>query len=141
MATMSDLWREIEAISAEVQSIPGAAQWKVDLVNLDRGGKSSLVYLNGAIVRRGDDLLDGRPHNKANAESDRSVQKGIVQLPLKAPDPIPGAIYISAGHTPDYLVDSSSRTILIGDTRGDMDATRDEVRIAARKAIKEALGE
>ena len=57
-----------------------------------------------------------------------------------APEPIPGAIYVPAGDTPDYLIDRPSRTILIGDSRGNGEATRDDVRIAARKAIKKAFG-
>ncbi len=35
------------------------AGFKLDVVNLDRGEKGGIVYLDGALVRRGSELLAG----------------------------------------------------------------------------------
>src|ERR1700733_3528371 len=92
----------------------------VDLVNLDRNGKGGLVYLDGLIVRRGNKLLDGyyriRAANFAGV-ADARIQ--LAQFDEDDDDPLPGAIYVPAGPTPDYLVDRPSRTILIGWSRGE----------------------
>jgi hypothetical protein len=113
----------------------------VDVVNLDRNGKSGLVYLDGAIVRRGTQLLDGyhriRAANFAGA-TNATVQ--IAQIDEDEDDPIPGAIYVPAGPTPEYVVDRPSRTILIGWSRAEGLVTRDQMRTATMAALADLFG-
>jgi hypothetical protein len=110
----------------------------VDVVNLNRGGKGGLVYLDGACVRRGAELLDGY-HRFMAAElagaAVRSQEIRVAQLDEDEEDPIAGAIYVPAGPTPDYVVDRPSRTILIGWKRGERVTTLDEFRTAAMAAL------
>ena len=110
----------------------------VDVVNLNRGGKGGLVYFDGACVRRGAELLDGY-HRFMAAElagaAVRSQEIRVAQLDEDEEDPIPGAIYVPAGPTPDYVVDRPSRTILIGWKRGERVTTLDELRTAAMAAL------
>jgi hypothetical protein len=111
---------------------------KVDVVNLNRGGKGGLVYLDGAFVRRGTQILDGYHRlmaAKFAGAAAASLEIRVAQLDEDEDDPLPGAIYVPAGPTPDYVVDRTSRTILIGWNRGDRGTTWDEVRIAAMAAL------
>jgi hypothetical protein len=112
----------------------------VDMVNLDRGGRGGLVYLGGAIVRRGAEILDGYHRLKAASLAGLSRQMRVVEIDEDDRDPIPDAIYVQAGPTPDYLVDRPSRTILIGWSRGDRGATRDELRTATMAALANLFG-
>jgi hypothetical protein len=113
----------------------------VDVVNLDRNGEGGLVYLNGLIVRRGTKLLDGfhriRAANLAGVD-DATIQ--VAQIDEDADDPIPGAIYVPAGPTPDYVVDRPSRTILIGWSRGEGLVTQDQMRTATMAALADLFG-
>jgi len=113
----------------------------VDVVNLDRDGKGGLVYLDGLVVRRGTKLLDGyhriRAANLAGVD-DARIQ--VAQIDEDAEDPIPGAIYVQAGPTPDYVVDRPSRTILIGWSRGKGLVTRDQMRTATMAALADLFG-
>jgi hypothetical protein len=77
----------------------------VDMVNLDRGGRGGLVYLGGAIVRRGAEILDGYHRLKAASLAGFSRQMRVVEIDEDDRDPIPDAIYVQEGPTPDYLVD------------------------------------
>jgi hypothetical protein len=113
----------------------------VDLVNLDRNGKGGLVYLDGLIVRRGNELLDGYYRIRAAhfaGVADASIQ--LAQFDEDDDDPLPGAIYVPAGPTPDYLVDRPSRTILIGWSRGEHFITRDQMRTATMAALSDLFG-
>jgi hypothetical protein len=109
----------------------------VDLVNLDRGGKRGLVYLDGAIVLRGNQVLDGHHRLHAIAKSSASEEMRLVQV---GDDPVPDAIYVPEGPIPDYLVDQASCTILIGWARAGREATPDEIRSATVAAIAELFG-
>ncbi len=114
-----------------------AAYVVVDLVNLDRDGKRGLVYLDGAIVLQGDEVLDGHYRLHAIAESGASEETKVLRV---GGDPVPGAIYVPAGPVPDYLVDHASRTILIGRGRAGREATPDEIRTATMAAIAALFG-
>jgi len=115
----------------------------VDVVNLDRGGKGGLVYLDGAFVRRGTELLDGYHRlmaTKLAGPAALRLEVRVAQFDEDEDDPIPGAIYVPAGPTPDYIVDRPSRTILIGWNRGDRGTTWDELRTAAMAALADLFG-
>jgi hypothetical protein len=121
-------------------SVP--AGFKLDVVNLDRGEKGGIVYLDGALVRRGSELLDGY-HRVMAARivgASESLKVRVVQLEDDVEDPVPGAIYVPAGPTPDYLIDRPSHTILIGWSRGDREATRDELRTATMAGLADLFG-
>jgi hypothetical protein len=119
-------------------NVPGGL--RVDLVNLDRGGEGGLVYLDGEIVRRGTKTLDGMRRLEAMAASWEDVEPSVAQFEDDEDDPIPGAIYVQKGPTPDYLFDRASHTILIGWKRGERSAKADEIRIAITAAVAELLG-
>ena len=113
----------------------------VDLVNLDRNGKGGLVYLDGLIVRRGNNLLDGYYRIRAaNFAAVPDARIRVAQFDEDEEDPLPGAIYVPAGPTPDYLVDRPSRTILIGWSRGERFITRDQMRTATMAALADLFG-
>jgi hypothetical protein len=113
----------------------------VDLVNLDRNGNGGLVYLDGLIVRRGNKLLDGFYRIRAaNFAGRPDVRIQVAQFDEDDDDPLPGAIYVPAGPTPDYLVDRPSRTILIGWSRGERFITRDQMRTATMAALSDLFG-
>jgi hypothetical protein len=119
-------------------NVPGGL--RIDLVNLDRGGEGGLVYLDGEIVRRGTKTLDGMGRLEAAADSWEDVELPVAQFDDEEADPIPGAIYVQKGATPDYLVDRASHTILIGWKRGERSAKTDEIRTAITAAVADLFG-
>ena len=138
---MDELKEELRRLASErLAGTPGDKSLVVDLVNLDRGGRGGLVYLDGVIVRKGERLLDGAHRLAAVAESGSLIKMTVAQFPEHIAEPIAGAIYVPAGPTPDYVIDRSTRTILIGRSRGKREATRDELRDACRRAINEYFG-
>jgi hypothetical protein len=84
-------------------NVPGGL--RIDLVNLDRGGEGGLVYLDGEIVRRGTKTLDGIRRLEAVEDSWEDVELPVAQFDDEEDDPLPGAIYVRKGPTPDYLID------------------------------------
>ena len=64
----------------------------------------------------------------------------VAQFDEDEEDPLPGAIYVPAGPTPDYLVDRPSRTILIGWSRGERFITREQMRTATMAALVDLFG-
>jgi hypothetical protein len=74
------------------------------------------------------------------AGAPESLRVRVIQIDDEAEDPVPGAIYVPAGATPDYLVDRRSHTILIGWSRGDREATRDELRTATMAGLADLFG-
>jgi hypothetical protein len=118
--------------------VPGGL--RIDLVNLDRGGEGGLVYLDGEIVRRGTKTLDGTRRLEELAASWEDAELPVAQFDDEEDDPLPGAIYVQKGPTPDYLVDRASHTILIGWKRGDRSAKADELRTAITSAVADLFG-
>jgi hypothetical protein len=118
--------------------VPGGL--RIDLVNLDRGGEGGLVYLDGEIVRRGPKTLDGMRRLEAVEDSWEDVELPVAQFEDEEDDPIPGAIYVQKGPTPDYLIDRASHTILIGWKRGERSARTDEIRTAITAAVADLFG-
>ena len=138
---MDELKEELRRLATErLAGTPGDKSLVVDLVNLDRSGRGGLVYLNGAIVQKGEELLDGAHRLAAIVESGSGIKMTVAQFPENIAEPIAGAIYVSAGPAPDYVIDRSTRTILIGRSRGKREATGDELKDACRRAINEFFG-
>jgi len=118
--------------------VPGGL--RIDLVNLDRGGEGGLVYLDGEIVRRGTKTLDGMSRLEAAEDFWEDADLPVAQFDDEEDDPIPGAIYVQKGPTPDYLIDRASHTILIGWKRGGRSAKADEIRTAITAAVADLFG-
>jgi hypothetical protein len=134
-------------VDERLEGTPGKPL-KVDIVNLDRGGEAGLVYLNGAIVTRGDKLLDGLHRLHAIVEAGKSnpnvsIRQHKIDLPADLPDPVEGATYVKAGPTPSFVVDRENLIILL-DSKGqieDDDARMREILKAAEAALVEYFGQ